>query len=216
MPAAARINRPLNLNLNMKALTLLSRETKRELMDLALSLVGLHIQKVRNTDQDVIFDTNVGEVLWVVDADCCSHTWIENLDVPLGLVMHVGDRDLSGQDFSSVGGAVYTQVYGIELRTLQGSGLIEFRNESNGYYGGSMRVGGWADSFPYSYPGSGTRSYVSLYHMLPPKARKDICAFIPTLRRLHAHFGSAWTAHLKRIPSCPDDAEVWADHLMES
>lgn len=109
--------------------------------DLAGSLVGKKIRKatVAKDGQTITFATDKGEVVWEVDADCCSHTWIENADIEKGLVTKVAEvPGVGGPQTDS--DHEYIQYYGIEIVTMKGHGLIDFRNSSNGYYGGSMRV----------------------------------------------------------------------------
>jgi hypothetical protein len=72
-----------------------------------------------------------------VDADCCSHTWIESLDDPealLGTVREVEDLTLKVEevDYETI------QFYGLKITTEKGRCVIDYRNESNGYYGGNI------------------------------------------------------------------------------
>lgn len=81
------------------------------------------------------------------EGDCCSQTWIEHLTVP----PDIDGAEITGyswaedvpQDTRSVNVPtdVYLdeiEVYGEAIRTTRGEILIEFRNSSNGYYGGSL------------------------------------------------------------------------------
>ena len=73
------------------------------------------------------------------DADCCSYTWIEHVTLPaLGfpfLVLAEKDVEMP-EDMESDGGTI--QFYGFALETDKGDFLIDYRNSSNGYYGGSL------------------------------------------------------------------------------
>jgi hypothetical protein len=73
-------------------------------------------------------------------AECCSNTWIENVELPaLGFpakVLSVEDLDLPVPDYGDK--YEYLQVYGFKINTDRGEIVIDFRNESNGYYGGSL------------------------------------------------------------------------------
>lgn len=77
--------------------------------------------------------------------DCCSFSWIESVEFPaLGfpaLVTKVEDLELPTPGvWESPSG--YPQeclaVYGLKIETDKGEIIIDFRNESNGYYGGSL------------------------------------------------------------------------------
>ena len=75
------------------------------------------------------------------DADCCSHTWVEHIELPaLGFpakVLKLEDVDLPG---SKDNHPEYDclQVYGTKIITDKGEIIIDYRNSSNGYYGGSL------------------------------------------------------------------------------
>lgn len=81
-----------------------------------------------------------GECIVKVDGDCCSDTWIEHVDLPaLGFpatVTSVDDLELRSQrDEESY---ETTQFYGCKVTTDRGEIVIDYRNSSNGYYGGSL------------------------------------------------------------------------------
>lgn len=91
------------------------------------------------------------------DADCCSHTWIESLDAPEVLVgspvLEVSDLDLpdrpdQNKDEGSCGEV--TAHYGCQITTAKGRCVIDYRNESNGYYGGNLS---WPGENEYYYGG---------------------------------------------------------------
>lgn len=77
------------------------------------------------------------EIIARVGADCCSETWIESLENPenlLGTIRSVEEKDLKDawQDGD------FIQFYGCEITSEKGYCLIDYRNSSNGYYGGSL------------------------------------------------------------------------------
>lgn len=101
-------------------------------------LVGV----VLNSDGTVIsFSFTDGSVVrFRVEGDCCSYSWIEHLEVP---------DDIAGQTIFEVredpivsdGIGEYNdllQVYHTRFRTPKGDIVLEYRNESNGYYGGYL------------------------------------------------------------------------------
>lgn len=117
-------------------------------------LVGKTLLEIKIADdkEAILFVTNDGEVIARCDADCCSHTWVENIELPaLGFpcnVLAVDDLDLPGSDDNH---AEYEclQVYGCKITTDKGEIIIDYRNSSNGYYGGNLS---WPDG-GYFYGG---------------------------------------------------------------
>lgn len=108
-------------------------------------LIGKTIveMKIADDNQALLFVTADGEKLVArVDADCCSHTWIESVEMPaLGLpfaIAGVSDLDMGKDDEWDEGEYNLTQFYGAKIVTDKGDMVIDYRNESNGYYGGSM------------------------------------------------------------------------------
>lgn len=106
-------------------------------------LVGKKIVdvKIAEDKEAMLFVTDSGDNLIVqVDADCCSHTWIESVELPaLGLpftVIACDDLDMGKEpeeiDYD------YVQFYGAKITTDKGDLVIDYRNSSNGYYGGSV------------------------------------------------------------------------------
>ena len=95
--------------------------------------------KIADDKEAIKFETTEGDVVVLVDADCCSHTWVEHIEMPsLGfpaLVSAVDDLDLPGTTDTENG---LLQVYGCKITTDKGEIIIDYRNESNGYYGGNL------------------------------------------------------------------------------
>jgi hypothetical protein len=85
------------------------------------------------------FLTDGGEVIARCDADCCSHTWVESVDLPArgfpALVPSVENIELNADKDTQDG---ELQFYGCKIATDKGDIIIDYRNESNGYYGGSL------------------------------------------------------------------------------
>ncbi len=86
------------------------------------------------------FDVEDGDpVVARVDGDCCSSTWIESLDAPallLGTVLDVEDLDVP--DLGSPDEYECLAYYGCKITTNRGACVIDYRNSSNGYYGGNL------------------------------------------------------------------------------
>ena len=121
-------------------------------------LVGLRILSVSINDDDtvLVFETDKGQMAFLAEGDCCSESWfsaINGLDSLLGrFVLEVRQRP----EISVPGTRQeFDELYGYFLLAADDSGKtalattpngtceIEFRNSSNGYYGGSCeRLGG--------------------------------------------------------------------------
>ena len=83
------------------------------------------------------------------DGDCCSSSWIEHITLPaLGFpakVIFVDNIDLPG---STNDDPTYEclAVYGLNIITDKGDIIIDYRNSSNGYYGGKLA---WPNDYFY-------------------------------------------------------------------
>ena len=105
-------------------------------------LIGKKVLGVYLADdgQAIKFDVENGSpIIAQVDADCCSHTWIEYVETPenmLGIVTMVENIDMPVRSKDIEYGLI--QFYGCKIHTEKGSSLLDYRNESNGYYGGNL------------------------------------------------------------------------------
>lgn len=100
---------------------------------------------------------NGTEATFGVEGDCCSSSWIEHLDVPpyvLGeklISVEDGDAvpwdghkcepckaDEDGYAYGNECGHDHLQVYNTRFVTAKGAIVLEYRNDSNGYYGGYL------------------------------------------------------------------------------
>ena len=113
------------------------------------ALVGATITSyVLAADSESITFQLAGRPSITLDAipDCCSTTWIESLDAPdalLGTVQAVEDiamPDLGNIDGTRHGGVDQVRYYGLKIVTNHGACVIDYRNDSNGYYGGHLSV----------------------------------------------------------------------------
>lgn len=97
------------------------------------------------------------DVVFRVEGDCCSSSWIEHLDVPPDCI---GEKLVSVEDGDGVpwdghecvpkkadeDGYAYgnecdhdhLKVYNTKFVTAKGTVVLEYRNDSNGYYGGYL------------------------------------------------------------------------------
>lgn len=71
---------------------------------------------------------------FVTHAECCSETWIEHVTLPRG-----GESEITRVEEVLLGEVMPTRQESDELYEIKiGPVAVEFRNSSNGYYGGSM------------------------------------------------------------------------------
>lgn len=107
----------------------------RVLVGHALSADGLMLQ---------LFCDDGDEIELIVEADCCSRTWIESIDDPGALqgrvlaVEHIKMANLGSIPTKLCPHPDCVQYYGLKITTEQGRAVIDYRNDSNGYYGGSL------------------------------------------------------------------------------
>lgn len=113
------------------------------------TITALEIAEDKEALRFVLAD---GECIVRCDADCCSHTWIEHIELPaLGfpaIVIAVDDLDLDRAPDDD-GDYTVVKFYGCKVTTDRGEIVIDYRNSSNGYYGGSLS---WPDD-EYFYGG---------------------------------------------------------------
>lgn len=97
------------------------------------------------------FDAGEEQIVARCDGDCCSSTWIENIEAPEALIgspvlaaadLAMPDREYDHDKFEVLA------FYGFKITTAKGDCVIDYRNESNGYYGGSLEWPG-TDHFYY-------------------------------------------------------------------
>lgn len=85
--------------------------------------------------------TNRDKIEGVVEADCCSNTWIEHLEIPADIegaeIMDIDD-DTPIKKINNEEECELLQIYCTKIVTTKGYIDIEYRNSSNGYYGGSL------------------------------------------------------------------------------
>ena len=87
--------------------------------------------------------TDKGDYCFIAEGDCCSSSWIEHfenvamlfdnkIDEIQDITSFVDEEDITDE---------CVQVYGIKFIVLgRGTAILEFRNGSNGYYGGWIEM----------------------------------------------------------------------------
>jgi hypothetical protein len=104
-------------------------------------LVGKTLKgvKLAKDKEAILFVCDNENIVVKCDADCCSHTWVESIETPArgfpATVLSVEDIVLN-DDKDNHGGEL--AFYGLKIVTESGDIIIDYRNESNGYYGGSL------------------------------------------------------------------------------
>jgi hypothetical protein len=105
-------------------------------------LVGKTITKIKIAEdkQAILFITEDGEIMAKCDGDCCSYTWVEHMTLPyLGLPCKVlAADDIPMPDLGEMPGCEQVSYYGFKISTDKGDIVIDYRNDSNGYYGGNI------------------------------------------------------------------------------
>lgn len=113
-------------------------------------LVGKTITAIQIADDKkaILFHTTDGPIIAKCDGDCCSDTYIWSIGKPaLGypaLVVETNSNDsLHDDEYVDY---VCTSYYSFTIATNHGEIVIEYRNESNGYYGGRLS---WPEDYYY-------------------------------------------------------------------
>lgn|SRR5574343_1612208 len=124
------------------------REIREALRGHSIVDIYLHDSKERVAIVVGGSDYMVSIVFLETEGDCCSHSWVEHIGNPEACHMaqffewrDVG-IDPSPDELTADQQREYDEgelkFYFMELSTSKGQTLIEMRNSSNGYYGGSM------------------------------------------------------------------------------
>lgn len=110
-------------------------------------LLGKTIKEIKIADdaQALLFILTDGEIIARTDGDCCSHSWIEHIELPTELpatVLACSDLEMPSEDgYIDPDQYEYISYYGYKIVTDKGDVIIDYRNSSNGYYGGSISFG---------------------------------------------------------------------------
>ncbi len=104
-------------------------------------LEGKTISRVLMNDDDtvIVFETTTGEkIIYEAQGDCCSESWFSSI---IGLKNLLGQQVIEVTERPEIGDLESERqendiLYGYFIRMKNGVTEIEFRNASNGYYGG--------------------------------------------------------------------------------
>ncbi len=103
-------------------------------------LIGQRIDTIMMSgDKEYIaFINSENTNLYHADGDCCSYSWVQSIEGVENLlgatVLEVEEIDIGCIENHPEHECL--QMYGIKFKTDRGNALLEFRNSSNGYYGG--------------------------------------------------------------------------------
>ena len=106
-------------------------------------LAGRKLEAVELSDdkERVTFRFTDGPVTYEAEGDCCSHSWIEHITVPPDIagaeITHWAENEMGEMDRTEDYECI--RVYQQSFRTDKGDIILEYRNSSNGYYGGYLR-----------------------------------------------------------------------------
>lgn len=110
-------------------------------------LIGTKIVKVEMQDDTTIVFNDISGITFSYQTfeDCCSSTWISHISGLNNLlnatVREVKERQFSEEDQKKAeqeGDYDVLALYGYDIVTDKGICFLEFRNNSNGYYGGDL------------------------------------------------------------------------------
>ena len=88
-----------------------------------------------------------GEKRYGVEGNCCSSSWIEYLEIPDGVLgskvieveeLSMDESDENKKHCDRCKESDCLQVYQTLIKTEKGTISLEYRNDSNGYYGGYL------------------------------------------------------------------------------
>lgn len=105
------------------------------------TITGIEID---NDEQEyLVFHVKDGDpIAYYADGDCCSHSWFYHV---LDGMLLIGNEVLDVEEVEMPEGRwndeeyELIQFYGYAIKCQIGVCRVEFRNSSNGYYGGSLR-----------------------------------------------------------------------------
>jgi len=104
-------------------------------------LIGVTIYKVTKNRDQIILDTDAGQFSLEAYGDCCSTTWIESIDNEDALIGTVQEAcNIPMPDLGTPEECECREYYGLKIVTNKGRAVIDYRNDSNGYYGGSLDI----------------------------------------------------------------------------
>lgn len=118
-------------------------------------MIGASVKRIFITQDHLQFETDKGSFAFSVDGDCCSHSVFYDFYGVLNLLnngkitevkeVNLDPRDKDYNDVRNGYDSQDIKIYGVQFTTEsdeygQMTSVFSFRNYSNGYYGGSLKV----------------------------------------------------------------------------
>lgn len=124
-------------------------------------LIGATVKKIFMNDEYLKFETDKGDFLYTVEGDCCSHSYlydfygvknllnngpitdVKTVEIDSEKAQEAEEAKRQEKEKSEWPHIESLQCYGYQLTTIspefgEVTSVFSFRNESNGYYGGSI------------------------------------------------------------------------------
>lgn len=106
-------------------------------------LIGKTIKEIRISEDKTMLafrDSDDVDHYYYTVGDCCSRSWVEHIE---GVDYLIGAEVLSSEDMDmpepkEIEEYEVIKFYGVKLKTSKGIFQLEYRNSSNGYYGGYL------------------------------------------------------------------------------
>ena len=121
-------------------------------MKIMQELLGRTVNEVyldKSQQHAIRFMTDQGPIQYRADGDCCSESWfyaVSGLDALLNQIVTNVEEIYMDEKLPEVKAIIedgktrqeYDQLYSVKITTPRGVCELEFRNSSNGYYGGTL------------------------------------------------------------------------------
>lgn len=106
-------------------------------------LKGKTIVKIEKEPEGQWIDFYLGDgEKWrfLAEGDCCSNSWVQEIMYPENIIGEVVVNVIEHTTASNIddGEYGYLDIYNLDLVSKKGTCTVDFRNSSNGYYGGSL------------------------------------------------------------------------------
>jgi len=107
-------------------------------------LIGKIITAIYLTEDKQAIKFEVEDVnptlIVLVEGDCCSISWVENFENPEAAIGSpvLEAVDIAMPDLGEQPGHDVMEYYGFKIVTAKGHCIIDYRNDSNGDYGGNL------------------------------------------------------------------------------
>jgi len=115
-------------------------------------IIGRRVTKVRMNEDYLVFETDKGNLTFTVYGDCCSSSFFYDFYgvrklLENGVVKEVKEVPLTVEEYTVKPSQDIIQAYGYQITTHNETwgdmtSVFSFRNDSNGYYGGSLEYAG--------------------------------------------------------------------------